>query len=816
MFTVSSIHNYAKSGMRAITRHKLSLLVSVMGLSVAIATILLMAVYTIHELSYDKEHPNADRTYRVMEMVVDSGRKYSMTSPHGFQHYKKIPGVEDYVGLIKGDWLIETNVQANGGYIQLQGVYAATEHVLDFFKIQVVSGSIKKALEEPDKIALSESEAIRFFGKPDVVDQVLITGKQTWTVVAVFKDLPANTHLDIKALIASRPFEGNMGKLAYTYIRVSANADIGQISTAITQVMADIWQATGVDFYLQPLLAIHLDSNLKEEMKTGGSHLVVTLALILCTLLVFIVGFSSIYMGLARIFARGKDAGIQQYIGASKRRLIAQCIIASVVLYIVSGILACVIAYLYLGEFNLLVSRTLELNFTDIITVAIFCILLGVLSGRYIAFYISTFNPNRVLSGDLHQSKTAIALRRIVLVLQSAISIGFVIAAFSFFCQLGFLKNLSTHYERTNRLQVIDISPGKLFFHESFAFGGHHDMALPELERIVRESSDSLAREIKNIDGVISATPTDFDLTRQLSAGVRRFTIQGMEAFPQVFGYGGVGYNAAAVLGLDLIAGRDFIRETDLFNSQDNTLSIFIPESMVSQAGFADAEAAIGKTAQFAAGPFDNINATIIGVFKDITLGSIKEDSFPMIFGGGLSWAQSANLVFQVDKDNQKVREEITTLLGNRLQLYPPVIESVAQNYDLIYQQDHKMARLIFTLSGIAVMLSVISLVGLSALAVSQRNKEIADRKAQGSSRLNVLWLLAKEQLLMTVIGLVLVSPIAFWLIEKWLENYNARIEQTIFVYLAAGLLIAAVTIIANYFIVSRVMKVKQEVVPGG
>ena len=128
--------------------------------------------------------------------------------------------------------VIDTKVQVNGDHKQLQDVYSATEHALDFFKIQVASGSITKALEEPNKIALSESEAFHFFGKSEVINQVLVSGKQPWTVVGVFKDLPANTHLNIKALIASTLFEGNMGKLVCGLLNESVHQTTTKISIA--------------------------------------------------------------------------------------------------------------------------------------------------------------------------------------------------------------------------------------------------------------------------------------------------------------------------------------------------------------------------------------------------------------------------------------------------------------------------------------------------------------------------------------------------------------------------------------------------------
>ncbi|MDR7123087.1 ABC transporter permease [Rheinheimera soli] len=808
---LSLIINYAKSGIRALTRHKLFLLLNFIGLSVGIATTILVSAYTMNEMSYDKFHPNAKRIYRVMELAVDSDRKYSMSSPRGLQYYQKIPGVEAQAALVKGDWLIETKVEHKGNHLRLQDVYAGTSNILDFFAITTIEGDLTKALKEPDKIALSKSEATRFFGSNSALGQVLVAGDHSWTVVGVFEDLPANTHLNIKALITSKPYEELMGKLSYSYILLSESADVKQVSVSITKFMTELWNSTGVEFYLQPLLNIHLDPNLKEEMKVGGSHLVVSLSLILSLLLIFIVSFSSINMNIARAGERATEVGIRKTIGATRFQLITQFLMESVGLYLLSGVLACLIAKLFLNDFNLLIGRVLDLEVIGItgIYIVVFCIFLGILSGLYPAVFISAFNTKRVLSGDLSRGNTAIILRKVVLVFQAAISIGFVVGTLILYNQLSFLNSLPTNYERAERIQVTETNPSKLFFHESFAYGDHYELPLEELERTYRASSRALFDDLKKIDGVLGATPTDFDLTRHLNAGVRNFTIQGVETFPQVFGYGAVGYSAAEVLGLNLVAGRDFNKDSDLFNSINKTLSILIPESMVNLAGFASPQDAVGKTAHFPAGPFEMVTGTIVGVFKDIKLSSIKEDSFPMIFGCGLSWAQSANLVLHVAEDNADVRQKVTSLLEPRLQNFPLTIESMKHNYEVIYQEDNNLSRLVFTFATLIVTLSTIGLFGLCAFTASQRRKEIALRKVLGASKLSILVLLAKEHVVISIIGMLIVSPIAYHLIERWLSIFNERVEQSVLIYFSAILIVITITIATIYAIVDRVMRVR-------
>ena len=807
MYTLSLINNYIKSGVRALTRHKMFLALNFISLSIGMAATILVGAYALHEISYDRDQPNAERTYRIIDHDVKSGRSYSLSSPRAFQQYNKISGVEDHMGLFKADWLIERNIEIDGTDFKLGDVYAGTENMLDFINIDVIQGDLAPALSQPDKIALS----IRFFGSVDVVDQKLLGRKKTWTVAAVYENLPTNSHVHMKAIISGKPFLPYMGKLAYAYLRLSENVDVESVSKSVTQIMADIWQSSmdvsGTVYKLQPLLDIHLDPNLKEEMKIGGAHLVVNLAIVLSLLLVFIASFSSINMSVARAGERATEVGIRKTLGATKSQLISQFLFESVLLYIVSGIIACVIAFFFLADFNLLVGRQLVLEYWSWVGVAIilFVVLLGLVSGLYPAVFISSFKTKRVLSGDLSRGKTSIILRKVVLVLQSSISIGFVVASLSFYQQLNFLQDLSTNYERVNRLQISSILTGKVFYHE------HFDETLDQvaLEKLQREQSRSLTRAVENLDGVVSSTATDFDFTRSLNAGVRNVTIQGVETFAQSFGYGGVGYDAAKVLGLKLVAGRDFNQQSDWHNREKKTVSIFIPESMVLLAGFDNADDAIGKTAHFAAGPFKKINAIIVGVFKDIKLSSVKDVSYPMIFGCGLSWTQSSSMVFEVEQDTANVRDQIKTLMQDKLQMYPLEVESLESNYELIYQDDSNLSKLILTFSALIVCLTTIGLFGLCAFTAVRRSKEIAIRKVLGASKLSLVVLLAKEQIFINIIGMLLISPAAYLLINRWLSGFNDRIEQSIVIYLLAGVIITCITAATIAVIVNRVMKLK-------
>ncbi|GAB2930625.1 ABC transporter permease [Rheinheimera gaetbuli] len=789
MLSINLIGNYLTTGARSLARHKMHLALNIFGLSIGLAAALMVSLFTLHELSYDKSHPNSDRTYRILEEHRDSGGVYSLNSPHAFEYYKKIPGVEDYLGLLVGNWLINTKVIVNNTDLEIQKIYASTNSLMDFFDINVIEGDINRALTEPSNIALSESQAIRFFGHTKVLGEKLVSARSVWTVVAVFEDLPANTHLDMEAIVSADFALEVKGKASYTYLRLTEDAEVEQIEKDIGNIMAKIWpDDQGLTQKLQPIHDIHLSPNLREEMKVGGSQLAVNISIALSVLLVVIASFNSINMNVARAGQRAKEVGIRKTLGAVRGQLVSQFLIESVLVSMLSGLIACGLAELSLSEFNLLVGRDLTINYWGLsgALLLFFVGVVGLVSGLYPAFYISSFNAKRVLSGDLERGQTAIFVRKILLVIQSALSVGFIIVSFSIYSQLSYLYNFPVNYEKTNRLRVDDIIEGKIFYHQ--------DLNDEALEARLRSDTKTLFEDLERIEGVVSATPTDYDFTRGANTGVRDFVIQGVPDFSHSLAYGSTGYNAVRALGLELIAGRDFNRLSDWYDSTDKSVAIMIPASTLALAGFSNAEEAIGKVAYFSAGQLPNVKGRIVGVFKDIKIGSVKDASFPMMLACGLSWSHTSSMIIEVEEDSPQIRSDIRAMLKERLNLNPIEIESMEDKYKLLYAEDSRLALLVLIFSTLVVCLTCVGMFGLAAFTANRRAKEIAIRKVLGASRNRLIFLLAKDYIILNGISLFIAFPIAYYLVTDWLQNFNERIEQSVFIYLLSGVMVTLLT----------------------
>ena len=773
--------NYFVSATRSLTRHKLNLILTVMGLSIGLASAFLVSLYTINETSYDEFQPDAERTYRVVMRYLPTNFEHPLLTPRGYQHIKKIPGVEQVLNLIDGQFFMPRSIKVGTEYFKLNKVMAASENVTDFIAIEQLHGDLTIALTQPNKIAISQSEAIRLFGKNNAVGESFITtsSQSTIEVVAVFADLPTNSHYDMRAIISSKPFMESIGKFSHTYIKLASNTSDTQVAKEVTRILTDIWQVDSKDFeyFLQPLLDIHLAPNSKADMKIGGSDKTVQVSIALSILLLVISSFNYINMSVAQAGLRAKEVAIRKVLGASKVQLVIQFLGESVAIALISALFACGLVEVLLPAFNELVGRELNIgNWSQHLPAIIATtLLIGIVSGLYPALFISSFSIERVLSGDFGRGQSAIIVRKMLMILQSALSVGLIIGAISLYLQLNYLQNLNVNYSKEQRIKVLDLSSNAIY----------------------PTGNQTLYEELNKIDGVVSATPTDFDLTRATNAGAFVHSVPGVAEFNVEMGYAGVGFNAAQTLGLQLIAGRDFSPQyqTDWFNEEQQTIGIFISESVLPAAGYKTPEDAIGNTWRFGAGGQQNLQGKIIGVVKDVKIGSSKDSPSPVLFACGLAVGGDYSLVVEVEDHNStRVKQQISTLLQQRLNVNVLDLQMVSENYKLLYQGEDQLVQMVSVFSGVAVFLTSVGMFGLAAFSAQQRKREVAIRKVLGASQLGLIALLTKESISLVLISLCIAYPASYYFVNNWLSNFNDRITQTPLVYMLATLLVAFIT----------------------
>ncbi|NRB25747.1 ABC transporter permease [Shewanella sp.] len=769
--------NYVITAYRSFQRQKTYFAINVIGLAVGLAAALLVALYAYYESSFDEFHPHTENTYRILQHYKSVDISVPIISPSIGQYATKLDGVEAVFSWVMGGEKIDDKVKVNDQYLPLENVYAATPNLTDFFSINVLDGQLKEALTLPDRIALSHSAAVRFFGSTSVVGRRLETASKIWTVGAIFEDMPTNTHLLVDAIISESQFNHRFFRNdSFTYIRLSDNANKASILSKISKFVNAHQGKNNIEIKLQSILDVHLDENMLYDMKKGGSAKTVKISIALSILLMMIGSINFINMSIAQAGTRAKEVGVRKALGSSRQQLLLQFLLESVSVAAISALIACAIVELLLPAFNQFVSRELSISYFSYFGVFIVSstLVVGFLSGVYPALFISSFSAKRVLSGDMQRGTTAIRIRKFLMVFQAALSIGLIIGAITLYMQLQFLDNLAVGYDKSQRLRVLNT--GNIFD--------------PKYQ--------SLFNDISKISGVNDVTPTDFNLTVSTNAGVN-IRLPGSDAVTEGIKYAGVGYDAVSTLGLKLIAGRDFSEKhkSDWFNEQTGVpkASILISRSLLIAAGYDSPEQAIDKVFRFDAGPSIGFNGKIVGVVEDVKIGSTRSPQSPIVFVCGLTWAGGVALTINVEDEFQlDTRQRIEDVIKERLKLDTVEVELVSEQYSAIYQGERIQAQVVLLFSGLAVFLTCVGIFGLAAFSAQRRNKEVAIRKVLGASRTELVNLLAKEYLILIGISIVVAFPIAFYFIDSWLTNFNDRISQNPLVYLVAAGLVMFVT----------------------
>jgi putative ABC transport system permease protein len=788
--------NYIVSAFRSLIRHKMNLVLTVIGLSIGLAAALMITFFTINESSYDNFQPDASRTYRVVLHHKLSGNEFPMTSPRGYPFLTKVSGVEDVLNLINMNGMWSGKVSIGGDTFKLENTIAAHENLTDFIAIDVLHGELVTALSQPNKIALSSSEALRLFGTENAVGKTFLSirSNNNIEVSAVFADFSDNTHYAMNSIVSAKRFMNILGKVSYTYVKLSPDADIKSIAEQTTEIFNRIWQdeSDTIRFVLQPVLDIHLAPNHNVDMNVGGSEKTVMISIALSILLLLISSFNYINMSIAQAGVRAKEVGVRKVLGASKFQLVIQFLTESVVIALISALLACGLVELLLPSFNQLVGRELIIgNWSQyLFEIVATTVVIGIASGLYPAVFISSFSLHRVLSGDFGRGKTAIVVRKSLMILQSALSVSLIIAAASLYFQLSYLQNLEVNYDKNQRLRVLDV-PAELLY---------------------PQDNQSFYQALSTIDGVISSTPIDFDLTKSTNAGAFVTSVPGIKDFSQSMGFGGVGFNAVQALGLQLIAGRDFSTQykSDWFNEEQGTVGIIIPESVLTAAGYKNAEQAIGQVWRFDAGPYQSLKGKIVGVVKEVKIGSARNEAYPVLFVCGLTIPSEGSIVIEVeDQNSTKIQEDIIKLVEQRFKMELVEVELVKHNYQQLYQKDNQLVDMVAIFSGLAVFLTCVGMFGLSAFNAQQRSQEIAIRKVLGASRFSLMALLTSESIVLIALSLLIAFPLSYYFINEWLNNFNERINQSISIYLVAAFVVALVTWLTVAVIALKTASVK-------
>jgi len=780
--------SHGTTAFRVFKQHKLYSLLNVFGLSIGLAAALLVALFAEYELSFDEMQPDHQQVYRLhVDVNVPGLEEIPLTMVNIAQTLTTRSDVADLFILadVVDSGLLSEHIKIADQAFKLNSLYGTAKNIRDFVNISVILGDLEAALSAPQQIALSHSEAERLFGSTEgALGQTILIEAKRFTVKAIFEDLPDNSHFLFHALVPI-DFTEHSDISSYIYLKTQPNADLKAIEKQLADRLIEKYQLKNsqLEYRLVPMREVYFKAHSPFELKAGGSAFLVTLSVALSALLLAIAAANYINIAVSQLLYRSKEIAMRKTLGASKRQLIVQFLLEALLMVMCATLLAMCWVELFLPSFSDFANRPLDLVWgaAEFAAVIAITVLLAFISGAYPAYCVARAPLNSLLAGQL---KAGQLVRKGLLVFQSAMAMALIVCTLVSLQQLSFLQSLSVGYVATDRIVIHDLSSKQLM-----------------------EKEHAILNEIRALPGVTQVTTTDTDLTDSILESFYFRWPNGYEEseLPPTIG---TGFHAVETLGLTLFAGRDFLPEfqsdwlhyvnvNETAGEQSGeeapqVMAILVTEQMAKRAGYDNVSEVVGLQVQ---GLYRNINATIVGVVKDIKVGSAKDDWLPVSFSAGYSSQSTVRLVISTEQANlPQLFNQLRQLLKQFNLTADPQFSLMQQDLAQVYRIEQDLFVLIRNFSVLAVFLSCLGLFGLAAFAAKRQQKQLAIRKVLGATRFSLVNLLAREFLIIVLAAATIALPFAYWLMDNWLQDFNDRIEQTIWVYGLAGLLVAAFT----------------------
>lgn len=791
------IKNYLRSAWRNIARHKFISFINISGLTIGITCCLLILLYIINELSYDKFNTNADRTYRVTRIFYskDGSENLHLSSiapPFGPLLKVAFPDIEKVTRVLPNG---TTVFRYKDKLFNEQNGFFADENFFNVFSVNITEGDKKTALNDPYTVIITPEIARKYFGNEDPINKTVILDntKHEFKVTGVFEPFPSNSHMHPNMLMSfntlkdsiiygEKQLETNYGNNSfYTYLLLPKNYNSKMISGQLNNFLdkyvhmpgmpPNVKTSQATKLTMQKLTDIHLKSHLDDEIEPEGSITRVYIFSIIAVFILLIACINYMNLSTARSTLRAKEIGVRKVIGAQRKEIIRQFLGESVLVTWLALILAMVLTWLLLPYINSLAHLNLAFSslFRWDILIGILCLpfFIGLLSGIYPAIFMSSFKPVQVLKGVLKVGSGGISFRKVLVVVQFSISIILIVATTVVFQQLSYIENKSLGFNKDHIL-VTAYSGTLTKQFESFKQELLKNPAIKSVGRSSRIPSGRLLDDqgAQVIEGGKSV-PTNIEL----------------KYITTDFGFMGT-------YGMKLAAGRNFSKDyiTD-------TASYVINETAVQQLGWKTAQNAIGKDMTYG-----NTKGKVIGVVHDFHFESLHQAIIPMIFLlPPPSSSYYNNISIKVNGNN--VQSAINTMRDTWHQYVPTVpfdYTFLDDRFHKLYDAEQQESKLFTIFSCLAIFIACLGLFGLSAFTISQRVKEIGVRKVLGASVPQIVVELSKDFMTLVIIAALLALPLAGWLMHNWLKNFASRIDLSVWVFLGAGIMafiIAFVTI---------------------
>lgn len=786
--------NYFKIVLRNTKKHPLYVLINIFGLAIGMAVSILILLFVQHELSYDRYHDKADRIVRVSRAWYNQDGEVSLHLGHAAPPFGPLiksdfgDDVENVVRFFNFNPLIKYKQEA---FVEERFFFADPE-VFDVFSWQLLEGNAKDLGEFSDAIFLTESMAKKYFGNENPIGKFLelelVGQKSPFQVRGLMADTPDNSHFQVDFLASMRPvndFYGgeeqmmqNFGSNNFsTYLLLAKGVDIKEFEAKLPELIdrhmgenqAGVAASKGTRLQLWPITDIHLHSNLDSEIEPNGNidYVYTYLAVALFILLIACINFMN--LSTARSSLRSMEVGLRKVMGADRSGLVKQFMGESFIMALIALFFAVVLVYIFLPVFADFTDKKLSLNLIQhpeyLIGLLGLAILVGLISGSYPALFLSGFSPSRVLKGVFKAGAGHKQFRSVLVTGQFAISVMLIVAVLVVINQLDFMQSKDLGFKKEDLV----VLPASQSITQNYLIVKDRLENHPGIQEI---SISSRVPSGRLLDSQGASAEVNGELSQ---VNVRIADIH-------------VAHNFVQTYGIPIVAGRNF----DFLQATDSTEGFVLNEAAVRAIGWASPEEAVGK--QF---NYGGRNGYVTGVMKDFHFESLHQPIVPIVFMISVDRSNLVSIKIDADKKEETMaylREEWQQLRPD----YPFDPLFVDEGFNRQYEAENIVKTIFTFFAGLAVLISILGLLGLTTFETEQRTREIGIRKVMGAETFNIVTLLGKDFMKLVLFGFLIAVPISWYGMSQWLEDFAFKINISWQVFLVAGLvagLIAAVTV---------------------
>lgn len=772
------LKNYYKVAVRNILKYKMFSAINIFGMTIGIASCLMITLYVTHELSYDQFHKDADRIYQVGLNGKIGGQDIRVANtcpPMAAALVADIPEVADALRIAQ---MFGQPVVRNGEKIFTEEkVFAVDSNFFEFFGYKLKEGDVKTVLKEPNTVVLTEIMSKKYFGEENPIGKLLVIGDEnkTFKVTGLAENPPSNSHFTFSILVSALSSERLKSEIwlnnfMYTYFKIQPNTSVDQVQAKFIPLvekyigpelekfmgttLQQMKQAGGAyGYYATNIKDIHLHSTSQGDLEPAGNIMYVYFFSGIGLFIIIIACINFMNLSTARSAGRAKEVGLRKALGSLRGQMVGQFMAESILYSLAAVMFALVVSYFLLPTFNILSGKDLGMEtFMSPIYIGgllILILVVGIVAGSYPAFYLTSFSAVEVLKGKVRAGAKSKGIRSALVIFQFGLSIFLIIFTVVVFQQIQYMQEKNLGIDKNNVL-ILDNAARLGTNKEAFRNG------------------------LAGLTGI-----TKISYTNNTFPGVNNTTVFKTAGSEQdhIMGVYYADYDHQDVIRFELKDGRYFSKD---FAS--DSLAILLNEAAAKEFGF---ENPVGEEVLYNDQGSVFKKYKVIGVIKNFNFESYKDQVRPLSI---LLTKNADNLLVRYEGGASDIISKVETLWKQYAPNEPFQYSFLDENFDRLFRAEQRMGKLFGVFSGLAIFIACLGLFALAAFTSEQRTKEIGIRKSMGASVFNLSILLSKEFTKLVIIAFIPAAILAWYVCNTWLDGFAYRIDINPIVFILSGL----------------------------